>query len=311
MASKRKIISIDEAKCTGCGQCIPNCPEGALQVIDGKARLISDLFCDGLGACVGNCPESAMTVEERVAEPYDEARVMANIVKAGPNTIAAHLKHLKDHSACDYYNAALAYLKQNSIPLPASRPPDHSTPEPLPPLACGCPGSHVRELNPQSSVSNLQSAVPSGCPGSAVRDLSGSSLTPNPSPLAPSESRPSRLRNWPIQLTLIPPSAPYLKNADLLISADCVGSSHPNFHSDLVEGRVLIIACPKLDDAAAYQEKLTTIFRQNTPRSVLVAHMTVPCCSGLVHITKQAIADSGKTIPFAEVTIDVAGKQVK
>jgi NAD-dependent dihydropyrimidine dehydrogenase PreA subunit len=279
MASKRKIIEIDEAECTGCGQCIPNCPEGALQVIDGKARLISDLFCDGLGACVGNCPEGAMAVTEREAEPYDEAKVMVNIVKAGPNTIAAHLKHLKDHNACDYYNEALAYLKQHSIPNPEKSKAKSQEPK----LACGCPGSSVRTLTPESAISNLQSEI---------------------------EPRPTRLRNWPIQLTLIPPSAPYLKNADLLISADCVGSSHPDFHEDLVAGRVLIIACPKLDDADAYQEKLTTIFRQNTPKSVLVAHMTVPCCSGLVHITKQAIADSGKTIPFADVTIDVDGKKV-
>jgi len=281
MGSKRKIISIDEEKCTGCAECIPNCPEGALQVIDGKARLVSDLFCDGLGACVGHCPTGAMTVEERVAEPYDEAKVMANIVKAGPNTIAAHLKHLKDHSACDYYNEALAYLKQNHIPSPES---EANGQEPR--LACGCPGSSVRELT-------------------------DSSLTPDPSPLTPSESRPSRLRNWPIQLTLIPPSAPYLRGADLLISADCVGSSHPNFHEDLVKGRVLIIACPKLDDAEAYVDKLTQMFTESAPKSVTCAHMTVPCCFGLVHMVKQAIADSGKTIPFAEVTIDVDGKQVK
>jgi len=121
----------------------------------------------------------------------------------------------------------------------------------------------------------------------------------------------SALRNWPIQLTLIPPSAPYLKNADLLISADCVGSSHPNFHEDLVKGRVLIIACPKLDDAEACVDKLTQMFTESTPKSVTCAHMTVPCCFGLVHMVKQAIADSGKTIPFAEVTIDVDGKKVK
>ncbi len=286
MASRRKIIEIDEAKCTGCGQCIPNCPEGALQVIDGKARLISDLFCDGLGACVGNCPEGAMNVSEREAEPYDEYRVMENIVKAGPNTVAAHLKHLQDHGACDYYNAALAYLKQHNVPLPSAGQHDHSTTGPQAPLACGCPGS-------------------------AVREISDSSLATEPSPLIPSESRPSRLRNWPIQLTLIPPSAPYLKGADLLISADCVGSSHPNFHEDLVAGRVLIIACPKLDDADAYQEKLTRMFTANAPKSVTVAHMTVPCCFGLVQLVKQAIADSGKTIPFAEVTIDVDGRKVK
>lgn len=283
MASKRKIIKVDEETCTGCGECIPNCPEGALQVIDGKARLVSDLFCDGLGACVGHCPTGAMTVEERVAEPYDEARVMANIVKAGPNTIAAHLKHLKDHSACDYYNAALAYLKQHNIPVPSTGPHDHSPTGPQAPLACGCPGSAVRKLSP-SGTRSLDPSIP--------RSLSA-------------------LRNWPIQLTLIPTSAPYLKNADILISADCVGSSHPNFHEDLVKGRVLIIACPKLDDADAYQEKLATIFRHNSPKSVLVAHMTVPCCFGLVQLVKQAISDSGKTIPFAEVTIDVDGKKVK
>jgi ferredoxin len=282
MESKRKIINIDEEKCTGCGQCIPNCPEGALQVIDGKARLVSDLFCDGLGACVGKCPEDAMTVEERVAEPYDEAKVMANIVKAGPNTIAAHLKHLKDHSACDYYNEALAYLKQHNIPVPGTGSRDHSTTGPHEPLACGCPGSAVRELGP-SNTRSLDPSIP--------RSLSA-------------------LRNWPIQLTLIPVTTPYLKGADLLISADCVGSSHPNFHEDLVKGRVLIIACPKLDDAEAYREKLTRMFTESTPKSVTCAHMTVPCCFGLVRLVKQAIADSGKTIPFAEVTIDVDGKKV-
>jgi NAD-dependent dihydropyrimidine dehydrogenase PreA subunit len=287
MGSRRKIISIDEEKCTGCGQCIPNCPEGALQVIDGKARLVSDLFCDGLGACVGNCPEGAMAVEERVAEPYDEAKVMASIVKAGSNTIAAHLKHLRDHSACEYYNEALAYLKQNSIASPEAEAKGQKakakSQNEEPRLACGCPGSAVRELTP-SDTRSLDPSIP--------RSLSA-------------------LRNWPIQLTLIPVTAPYLKGTDLLISADCVGSSHPNFHEDLVKGRILVIACPKLDDADVYQEKLTAIFSHNSPKSVLVAHMTVPCCFGLVHIVKQAIADSGKTIPFADVTIDVDGKQVK
>jgi len=290
MGSKRKIINIKEERCTGCGECIPNCPEGALQVIDGKARLVSDLFCDGLGACVGNCPEGAMTVTEREAEPYDEASVMENIAKAGPNTIAAHLKHLKDHSACEYYNQALSYLKSNNIPIPEPK---------------------VKGQKAKAESQDSEPALECGCPGSAVRDLPASAPAPSPQPLAPSESRPSRLRNWPIQLTLIPPSATYLKNADLLISADCVGSSHPNFHEDLVAGRVLIIACPKLDDANAYQQKLTAIFRQNSPKSVTVARMTVPCCFGLVQLAKQAIADSGKTIPFAEVTIDVDGKPVK
>ena len=300
MASKRRIITINEEECTGCGRCIPNCPEGALHVIDGKARLVSDLFCDGLGTCVGNCPEGAMTVEEREAEPYDEAGVMANIVEAGPNTIAAHLKHLQDHGARDYYNEAMSYLKNHNIPSPQRAEAKSQKEERI--LACGCAGSHVQELQPESPTHT--------CPGSQVRDLRPQSAISNLQSEM-SSPRPSRLRNWPVQLTLIPPSAPFLKNADLLISADCVGSSHPNFHEELVVGRVLIIACPKLDDSDAYQEKLTTIFRQNSPKSVLVAHMTVPCCYGLVQLVKQAIADSGQPIPFAEVTIDVHGKQVK
>jgi NAD-dependent dihydropyrimidine dehydrogenase PreA subunit len=274
MGSKRKIIDIDEEKCTGCGQCIPNCPEGALQVIDGKARLISDLFCDGLGACVGNCPEGAMAVTEREAQPYDEARVMENIVKAGPNTIAAHLSHLKDHGATAYYNEAVAYLEKKGIPMPGQKKN----------LACGCPGSAVRDLSPQPAK------------------------TATPAPGAP---RSSRLRNWPIQLMLVPVSAPYLKNADLLISADCVGSSHPNFHDGLLKDRVLIIACPKLDDTDHYLAKLTELFRENEPKSVMVAHMTVPCCFGLVQIVQQAIAASGRPIPFAQVTIGLDGKVAK
>lgn len=283
MGRRRKVISVDEAKCTGCGQCIPNCPEGALQVIDGKARLVSDLFCDGLGACVGSCPEGAMTIAEREAEPYDESKVMQNVVKAGPNTIAAHLAHLKEHGACEYYNEALAYLSKRRIPLPSTASLDHSTTGPPPPLPCGCPGSAVRDLHPDSS----------------------------PRPPEPSTPRPlSRLRNWPIQIALVPPSAPYLKNADILIAADCVGSSHPNFHEDLMKGRVLLIGCPKLDDAESYVEKLTEMFRLNRPKTVTVAHMTVPCCFGMVQVVKQALEASGVRTEFSEVTIDVDGKTV-
>ena len=115
---KRSIIEIDEEKCNGCGKCIPNCPEGALQIIDGKARLVSDLFCDGLGACIGECPTGAIRTVEREAEPYDERKVMVNIVKQGANTIAAHLKHLKSHGELKLYNIAMEYLKEHSIPAP-------------------------------------------------------------------------------------------------------------------------------------------------------------------------------------------------
>jgi len=280
MAKRRKIIRIDEEKCIGCGACIPNCPEGALQVIDGKARLVSDLFCDGLGACVGHCPEGAMTVEEREAEPYDENKVMANIVKAGPNTIAAHLSHLKDHGACEYHDQAVAYLKEHDISLPVGRKSEIGDRR----LACGCPGSAVRDLPAPSEIGDRRSEM---------------------------EPRPSRLGNWPIQLTLVPTSAPYLKNADILLSADCVGSAHPDFHRKLVSGRVLLIGCPKLDDAHFYLDKLTELFRTARPKSVTVAHMTVPCCHGLVQIARQALADAGSRAKFAEVTVDVNGKVIQ
>jgi ferredoxin len=278
MKTKRKIIRIDEEKCTGCAACIPNCPEGALQVIDGKARLVSDLFCDGLGACVGTCPEGAMTVEERPAEPYDETKVMATIVKAGPNTIAAHLDHLREHGDAQHHAEALAYLKQHDVPLPTR----HSSLD-TPHLPCGCPGSAVRSLSPASSA----------------RPPDRSATRPLP-----------QLSNWPIQLTLVPPAAPYLKNADILISADCVGSSHPNFHEDLLKGRVLLIGCPKLDDAQFYVEKLTELFRTAQPKTVTVAHMTVPCCFGMVQVVKQALEASGAGTRLSEVTVDVEGKVV-
>ncbi len=275
MGSKRKIIKIDQEKCTGCEECIPNCPEGALQIIDGKARLISDLFCDGLGACIGHCPEGVITIEERDAEPYDENKVMENIVKQGPNTIAAHLKHLKEHGANEYYEQAVAFLKKKGIKL-------------------------LQETT--------QTSKPCACPGSKAMELE----TPKEPEVDSKGSRhKSYLRNWPIQITLVPVTAPYLKNADLLIAADCVGSVQPNFHEDLVKGKILLIGCPKLDDADFYLEKLTSIFRENSPKSVTCAHMTVPCCFGLSSLVQEAITASGKKIAYQEITIGLQGEAVE
>ncbi|MHC5058438.1 MAG: ATP-binding protein [Planctomycetota bacterium] len=278
--TKRKIISIDEEKCTGCAECIPNCPEGALQVIDGKARLVSHLFCDGLGACVGHCPTGAMTVEEREAEPYDERRVMENIVKQGPNTIAAHLSHLRGHGADDYLREAVGYLKERGIAVPGNTP--------RAPFLGGCPGTRVGELAAVKAKLATAGDAPAAGPGLKAE-------------------RPSRLRNWPVQLKLVPPIAPWLKGAELLIAADCVPFALPDFHEELLKGRVLLVGCPKLDDAEAYVAKLAAVFEANDVRSVTVAHMEVPCCFGLVEIVKQAIARSGKAVPFEEVTVGVEG----
>ncbi len=211
--SKRKIISIDEARCNGCGLCLPNCPEGALQVIDGKVRLISDLFCDGLGACIGYCPEGAISVVEREAEPYDERRVMATITRQGANTIRAHLEHLESHGEQGFLDLALAYLRENGIPVPQGFAAKQ---------AAGCRG---------------------GCPkrepaGSGQASAAGAVET----------EQPSALGNWPVQLHLLSPMAPQLRGKDVLLSADCVAFAVGDFHRRFLAGRALAIACPKLDD---------------------------------------------------------------
>jgi NAD-dependent dihydropyrimidine dehydrogenase PreA subunit len=270
---RRKIIEIDEELCTGCGLCLPECPEGALQIIDGKARLVSDLFCDGLGACVGFCPEGAMTVVEREAGEYDERTVMANIARQGANTIAAHLEHLRDHGETELYAEALDYLREEGIDIPA-----HGTePDPIP---CGCPGSLSREIE--------RPAEDEPAAGPALPGV-------------------SRLTHWPVQIMLLPPRAPYFKDADLLLTADCVPFAYPTFHEDLLKDKVLLVGCPKLDDAGFYREKMTAIVSDNEIRSITIVHMEVPCCFGLPALAKEAVQASGRRIPFHDITITVDG----
>jgi ferredoxin len=269
--AKRKIIKIDENKCTGCKLCIPNCPEGALQIIDGKARLISDLFCDGLGACIGHCPEGAITIEEREAEKYDERKVMANIVKQGPNVIKAHLEHLKGHGESGLLKEALDFLKEKKISIPDMHE-GHAH--------AGCPGARVMDLRKEASK---------GKPAAQVR-------------------LDSELRQWPIQLMLVPPFAPYLDNSDLLIAADCVPFSYPNFHSDLLKGKTLLVGCPKLDNLEFYRGKLEQVFKNNNIKSVTYAHMEVPCCFGLSSVIEMAIAACKKKIIFNDVTVGINGE---
>jgi len=275
--SKRKIIKIDENKCNGCGLCIPDCPEGALQMIDGKARLISDLFCDGLGACIGNCPEGAITIEEREAEPYDEKKVMKNIVKQGKNVIKAHLEHLKDHGEEELLKQAIDFLKGKKIEVPLGKSEMHKHPPAMP----GCPGSRVIDFGKKPS-------------GESKKTVKGA----------------SELRQWPIQIMLIPPHAPYLKGADVLIAADCVPFAYSDFHSELLRGKVLLVGCPKLDDAEYYKNKITQMLKNNDIKSVVCVHMEVPCCFGLIGVVKSAISESGKDIPFEKVNISIKGERL-
>jgi Pyruvate/2-oxoacid:ferredoxin oxidoreductase delta subunit len=238
----RKIVKIDEGKCTGCGLCIPNCAEGALQIVDGKAKLITDKFCDGLGACLGHCPEDAITIIEREAEEFDE------------KAVEVHLHQQKESTQ------------------PHKPQPEH-------PFG-GCPSSRVLQFQaPEPRVEYGQK-----------------------------ESTVSELSQWPVQLKLVPVDAPYFKDADLLIAADCVPFAYPDFHRDFLKGKAVVVGCPKLDDIHLYREKLTAIFKANSIKSVTVPFMEVPCCFGLVKATEDAIEASGKDIPFKKVKIGLRGE---
>jgi NAD-dependent dihydropyrimidine dehydrogenase PreA subunit len=277
----REIITIDEEKCTGCGECIPNCPEGALQIIDGKAKLVGDLLCDGLGACIGHCPEGAISVEKREAEEYDERVVMENVIKEGPAVIKQHLEHLKEHGQTEFLMQAVTFLEERGIENPLHDPLQMLPGTPA--AGCGCPGSRVIDLRAED----------------APMPAEGIKLP-----------RQSRLRQWPVQIMLVPPTAPYFKNADLLIAADCVPFAYPSFHEDLLDGKVLLVGCPKLDNSKFYEEKITEILSNNDIQSVTVAFMEVPCCMGMVQLAKSAIGGSGKEIPFETVKLGIRGDRL-
>ena len=276
--AERKIIKIDQDKCNGCGECIPNCPEGAIQIIDNKARLISDLFCDGLGACIGHCPQGAITIEEREAEKYDERRVMENIVKQGKNTIIAHLKHLKEHKEEGYLSEAMKFLKERCIEVSLEADKAHGHGH------VGCPGAKVAEFKKKDS---------------AAAHAHGA------------ETQESQLGQWPIQLKLVPAFAPFLDNADILIAADCVPFAYADFHQDLLKGKVLLVGCPKFDDIELYTQKIAQILEYNNVKSITYAHMEVPCCFGLMPVIQQAISGLGKKVIFYDVVIGIKGDRLK
>jgi NAD-dependent dihydropyrimidine dehydrogenase PreA subunit len=226
---KRKIIKIDEDKCNGCGECLPNCKEGALRMVSGKVKLVSESACDGLGACLGHCPQDAISIEERESAPFQEDPGVEHTGGQGG----------------------------------------------------ACPGARMMSFKNQSKDS-----VPAG-------------------------ARTSAISNWPVQLKLVPVNAPYLNGSDLLISSDCVPFAYPDFHRDLLKDKILLVACPKLDDLNFYREKLSQLFKANMIKSVTYAYMEVPCCLGLLGIIQEAIDDSGKAVPFSKVMIGIKGEVIK
>ncbi len=232
----RKIVKIDEEKCDGCGACALACAEGALQIVEGKAKLISETYCDGLAACLGECPQDAITIEERVADEFDEEAVK---------------HHLEERE-------------------PAEKE-----------LPCGCPSTTITQFE--------RHETPAASPRETI-------------------SQPSMLAHWPVQLSLVPPTAPFLQGADLILAADCVPFAYAGFHQDFLRNHSLLVACPKLDDFQAHLKKLTDILSHSSVKSLTVVHMEVPCCSGLTFMVKQAMQLAGKDIPFKEVTIGTNGK---
>jgi Fe-S-cluster-containing hydrogenase component 2 len=257
----REIVHIDEEKCNGCGLCVPACAEGAIQLINGKAKLIADNLCDGIGACLGHCPQGAILIEKRAAAEFDE------------EAVAEHL-----HAAA-----------QVAPPAPAS--------------ACGCPSAAVKSFAPPQHGHGHGHGHSGGCPSAALRNFAPVSAAN----ADVAGDRPSELRQWPVQMHLVPPTAPFLNGADLLLAADCAPFAYADFHRDLLKGKALLIGCPKLDDGQAYLEKLTAMLRLNAIKSLTVAHMEVPCCSGLIQIAKRAIAESGKEVPLTTIRIGIQG----
>ncbi|NLI81212.1 MAG: 4Fe-4S binding protein [Deltaproteobacteria bacterium] len=243
MKNVRKIIEIDEEKCDGCGNCVISCAEGAIRIIDGKAKLVRDSYCDGLGACLGECPQGALRLVEREAEEFD------------PEAVEEYLRDLEHRKTVEVH-----------------------------PLPCGCPSSHVRTFQNN---------------GGEIRRES------------PTERCDSALSHWPVQLNLIPASAPFLKGADLLVAADCTVLACPNFHRDFLKGKVVVMGCPKLDKAEEYLKKFTEIFKLSGIRSLMVLEMEVPCCAAMASIVKRSLEAAGKEIPLEEVVIGVRGEILK
>jgi NAD-dependent dihydropyrimidine dehydrogenase PreA subunit len=245
--TKRKIIEIDEDKCTGCGACVTKCAEGALAIVDGKAKVVNEVFCDGLGACIGDCPEGALKIIERNAPEFDE------------EAVKEHLEGEKHHA--------------------------HAAPEPIGPEPCGCPSHNPMMVKAQGGHARAENKT-----------------------IVEHNELPPELTNWPIQWKLIRPDMPFFKGADVLMAADCVPFAHRDFHGRFLAGRPVIIGCPKLDEQQKYLDKLTDVVTNSGLRSISVAIMEVPCCSGLKKLVDEAVRRSGLDIPVKTTVVSIEGQ---
>ncbi|MBI9054028.1 MAG: 4Fe-4S binding protein [Bacteroidales bacterium] len=308
---KRDIIQIDEEKCTGCGVCIPNCHEGALQMIDGKARLISDLMCDGLGACIGHCPEGAIEIIQREAQPYDEIAVIKEMVTKGKNTVIAHLAHLKDHHEFGFLKQGVRWMQENKLEIEfdvdevTSVVHNGAKQAEAAPSACGCGGGGGHDDHQHADHGHAHAG--GGCPGSQAKTIE----KPETTHVENTGDAPSELRQWPVQMHLINPAASYFQNSDLLLAADCVAFSMGNFHSKVLKGRSLAIACPKLDsNTEVYIDKLVALIDESKINTITVMKMTVPCCGGILQMAQIASQKATRKVPIKSITVDINGEIV-
>jgi NAD-dependent dihydropyrimidine dehydrogenase PreA subunit len=246
----REVIEIDEKLCDGCGDCVTACAEGAIAIIDGKARLISDVYCDGLGACLGHCPQGALKVIQREAEAFDDKAVESHLAR------------------------------QRAEKRGAGAPPQLSVvSQPAMMGSGGCPGSRSQMHQPVA-----------------------------PSPMADCDGPSSQLRHWPIQLHLVPPTAPFFQNQDVLLAADCVAFAVGDFHQRFLAGTSLAIACPKLDsNQEIYLQKLVAMIDEAEIRSLKVMVMEVPCCGGLVRLAEEAVRRAGRDLPVECIVVGTQG----
>jgi len=260
----RKIIQIDEELCDGCGLCVPDCAEGSLQIIDGKAKLVADNLCDGLGACLGSCPTGALKIIEREADEFDEEAVEAFLAEKGR---AEELK------------PAPGSMQPRPAPLQAPKP-------------AGCPSAQLRTFAPSTPCSEANR------PTRMASDTAGA-------------GSPSLLSHWPVQIRLIPPHAPFLKDADVLVAADCSAVSAPCFQERYVDGKVVMMGCPKFDDAESYIQKFADILTTSGIKSLTLLIMEVPCCSAMNAIIKRAVERAGVSVPVEQITLSLKGEELE
>jgi NAD-dependent dihydropyrimidine dehydrogenase PreA subunit len=286
MKVTRKVIEINEDLCDGCGLCVPSCAEGAIKIINGKARLVAEKYCDGLGACLGECPQGALKVTEREAEDFDYKAVeeylnFQNQAQGQPQSQSQSQLLSQGQAQSQLPRSQPQSQPQSHVQNQIEEGPEGST------LACGCPSTRMESFKQTKSCQEANSPVEHATMGTDTE---------------------SGLSHWPVQIKLVPPSAPFLKGADLLVLADCTAVTYPDLHRDFLPGKAVLMGCPKFDNVEEHIQKLSSIFKTADIRRITVLMMEVPCCSGLSAIVEKGLTDAGKQVPIEKIIITTRGK---